>query len=168
MIRRPPRSTLFPYTTLFRSASDDVLAYEEQDSRFFVSLGRTQSGRFADISVHDHETSESWLIDLTVPDAQPRLVAARETSVQYDVEHHPNWHGEEVIVLRTNAQGAEVFKVAITPLARSGGENWRDLIPHRRGGYILNVRLLSDWLIRLRRGGKPPPIGGGATSNGGE
>src|SRR3989440_3640153 len=69
MIRRPPRSTLFPYTTLFRSASDDVLAYEEQDSRFFVSLGRTQSGRFADISVHDHETSESWLIDLTVADA---------------------------------------------------------------------------------------------------
>src|SRR3712207_7583583 len=24
MIRRPPRSTLFPYTTLFRSGSDDV------------------------------------------------------------------------------------------------------------------------------------------------
>src|SRR3712207_8601833 len=24
MIRRPPRSTLFPYTTLFRSAADDV------------------------------------------------------------------------------------------------------------------------------------------------
>src|SRR3712207_8752667 len=24
MIRRPPRSTLFPYTTLFRSVSDDV------------------------------------------------------------------------------------------------------------------------------------------------
>src|SRR3712207_8350115 len=26
MIRRPPRSTLFPYTTLFRSADRDVLA----------------------------------------------------------------------------------------------------------------------------------------------
>src|SRR2546430_11274082 len=25
MIRRPPRSTLFPYTTLFRSADEDVL-----------------------------------------------------------------------------------------------------------------------------------------------
>src|SRR2546425_4534772 len=25
MIRRPPRSTLFPYTTLFRSSSDDYL-----------------------------------------------------------------------------------------------------------------------------------------------
>src|SRR5437879_7375420 len=26
MIRRPPRSTLFPYTTLFRSSSSNVLA----------------------------------------------------------------------------------------------------------------------------------------------
>src|SRR3712207_7415581 len=26
MIRRPPRSTLFPYTTLFRSAGSDALA----------------------------------------------------------------------------------------------------------------------------------------------
>src|SRR3712207_8304723 len=26
MIRRPPRSTLFPYTTLFRSEADDVIA----------------------------------------------------------------------------------------------------------------------------------------------
>src|SRR3712207_9258022 len=26
MIRRPPRSTLFPYTTLFRSSEDPVLA----------------------------------------------------------------------------------------------------------------------------------------------
>src|SRR2546430_13730952 len=28
MIRRPPRSTLFPYTTLFRSASDSMLVGE--------------------------------------------------------------------------------------------------------------------------------------------
>src|SRR2546427_6391107 len=28
MIRRPPRSTLFPYTTLFRSTRRDVLAYD--------------------------------------------------------------------------------------------------------------------------------------------
>src|SRR2546426_8543073 len=28
MIRRPPRSTLFPYTTLFRSESADVIAPE--------------------------------------------------------------------------------------------------------------------------------------------
>src|SRR3712207_8760085 len=29
MIRRPPRSTLFPYTTLFRSAQLDLLAFSQ-------------------------------------------------------------------------------------------------------------------------------------------
>src|SRR2546430_13521348 len=31
MIRRPPRSTLFPYTTLFRSASEVVRGHGESD-----------------------------------------------------------------------------------------------------------------------------------------
>src|SRR2546422_7714121 len=31
MIRRPPRSTLFPYTTLFRSPRDEVAAVRVQD-----------------------------------------------------------------------------------------------------------------------------------------
>src|SRR3712207_8141939 len=30
MIRRPPRSTLFPYTTLFRSGRHDLLQHREQ------------------------------------------------------------------------------------------------------------------------------------------
>ncbi|TMI99374.1 MAG: S9 family peptidase [Alphaproteobacteria bacterium] len=140
------------------AAGEDVLVYEEQDSRFFVSLGRAQSGRFADISVHDHETSETWLIDLTDPDAAPRLVAARETSVQYDVEHHPDWDGEDVLVVRTNAGGAEDFKIAVTPLARTQRENWRDLIPHRRGVYLLSVTLFAEWLIRLEREDSLPRI----------
>src|SRR2546428_8771589 len=35
MIRRPPRSTLFPYTTLFRSVIDD----HQQDVNGFVNVG---------------------------------------------------------------------------------------------------------------------------------
>src|SRR2546430_12022271 len=32
MIRRPPRSTLFPYTTLFRSESEREKVYEEPEA----------------------------------------------------------------------------------------------------------------------------------------
>src|SRR5262245_62580364 len=32
MIRRPPRSTLFPYTTLFRSVSDDGCGMVREDA----------------------------------------------------------------------------------------------------------------------------------------
>src|SRR3712207_6940583 len=31
MIRRPPRSTLFPYTTLFRSGFQDFVRYEDRN-----------------------------------------------------------------------------------------------------------------------------------------
>src|SRR5256885_12248700 len=34
MIRRPPRSTLFPYTTLFRSAYDQKKFWELHDAMF--------------------------------------------------------------------------------------------------------------------------------------
>src|SRR5947209_16031952 len=33
MIRRPPRSTLFPYTTLFRSPDEERVAGQEQHGR---------------------------------------------------------------------------------------------------------------------------------------
>src|SRR5258708_10118416 len=35
MIRRPPRSTLFPYTTLFRSAIDQALLHRPGLGQFF-------------------------------------------------------------------------------------------------------------------------------------
>src|SRR3712207_7721676 len=41
MIRRPPRSTLFPYTTLFRS-QPSISAARELPSPRFASLGRAR------------------------------------------------------------------------------------------------------------------------------
>src|SRR5215470_791472 len=128
---------------------DDVLVYEESAPGYFVSVGETQSRRFGEISIHDHETSESWLIDLADRDAAPRLIAARETSIKYEVEHHPALFGQEALVVRTNADGAEDFKIAWTPLAAMGRTSWRDLVAHRPGVYVLSFVLLADWLIRL-------------------
>src|SRR2546421_7942894 len=38
MIRRPPRSTLFPYTTLFRSGCDVVAKYNSYDVHMVPAL----------------------------------------------------------------------------------------------------------------------------------
>src|SRR2546429_7322622 len=47
MIRRPPRSTLFPYTTLFRSASDGTNLF----------IGGTSNGTFGGFSVWNYGKS---------------------------------------------------------------------------------------------------------------
>ena len=139
-------------------ASEDALVFRTDDAGFFVSLSRLQSGRFAEISVHDHETAEAWLIDLAAPAAEPVLIAPREPSLRYEVEHHPSLNGEASLILRTNADGAEDFKLVAAPLATPGRAHWRDLVPHRPGVFILSHLVLADWLIRLERADSLPRI----------
>src|SRR5260370_32753649 len=43
MIRRPPRSTLFPYTTLFRSIHEREIKLHRQ-AKVFVKVGKNQEG----------------------------------------------------------------------------------------------------------------------------
>jgi oligopeptidase B len=129
----------------------DALVYEESEPGFFVSVSSVQSRRFAEISIHDHETSESRLIDLAVPDGAPFLVAPRQTSVRYSVEHHPDLFGGEALVTWTNADAAEDFKIAWTPLRTPRREHWRDLVGHRPGIFLLTFALLRAWLVRLER-----------------
>src|SRR4051794_12154463 len=133
--------------------ADDFLVYQEPDSGWFTHLHESSSGRFCVIAGGDHETSEQRLIDLANPNAPPRLVAAREEGVQYSV----NDRGDELFIL-TNADGAIDFKVATAPLTSPGRANWRDLIPHREGIYVLDVELYSGHMVRLERANALPAI----------
>ena len=132
-------------------ASEDALVFESTDPQFFVSLSELQCRRFAAIVLHDHDISESWLIDLATADARPTLIAPREASMRYDVEYHPSLGGAPTLILRTNADGAEDFKIVTAPLAAPARANWQDLVPHRPGVFILSIMVLADWLLRLER-----------------
>ncbi|WP_415454986.1 S9 family peptidase [Azorhizobium caulinodans] len=129
----------------------DELIYQEPDKGFFVSLGETQSGTFGLIACGDHETSEVHLLDLADPSATPRLVAARTVGLRYDVEHHPDLGGADTLILLTNADGAEDFKLVTAPTAAPQKENWRDLVPHRAGRMILSHTAYRHFLVRLER-----------------
>jgi oligopeptidase B len=133
--------------------ADDVLVYEEKDSGWFTHLHESSSGRFCVIAGGDHETSEQRLIDLAKPEAPPRLVAARQEGVQYSVADR----GDELVIL-TNADDAIDFKVATAPLAAPERANWRDLIPHREGIYVLDVELYAGHMVRLERAHALPAI----------
>lgn len=131
--------------------AEDVLVYEEPDKGFFVSLGHTQSRRFGLISCGDHDTSEVWLLDLNAPLEAPVLVEPREAGLRYGVEHHPALDGVESLIIETNADGAEDFKIVAAPLSTPGRAHWRDLVPHKPGRLLLSVCVLRGHLIRLER-----------------
>ena len=138
--------------------ADDRLIYEEKDKGFFVSVHDLHARRFAAIAVGDSETSEVRLLDLAKPDAPLRLVAPRKVGERYGVEHHPSLDGKSTLVIETNADGAEDFKVMLAPEAAPGRENWRELIPHRPGTLILDVAVFRNWLVRLERADSLPRI----------
>jgi len=133
-------------------AADSVI-YEEKDPGFFVKVGTTQSKAYVLIEASDHETSEVWLLARDEPDGVPRLVEPRSPRLQYEVEHH----GEDLILL-TNADGAEDFKIMTAPRDHPGREHWRDLVPYRPGVMILSVVALAGHLIRLEREDARPRI----------
>ena len=58
----------------------------------------------------------------------------------------------------TNADDAIDFKIVTAPLASPERANWRDLIPHRAGVYVLDHDLYSGHLVRLERANALPAI----------
>src|SRR5256885_12270084 len=73
MIRRPPRSTLFPYTTLFRSRSREVTQRDlgERDEQWMGApqrrnlLARARGGQ--ELGVIDQQRSEEHTSELQSP-----------------------------------------------------------------------------------------------------
>jgi oligopeptidase B len=133
--------------------ADDKLIYEEKDSGWFTHLHESASGRFCVIAGGDHETSEQRLIDLSHTEAEPRLVAPRETGVQYSLADR----GKELFIL-TNADNAIDFKIVTAPLDAPERANWRDLIGYRAGIYVIDIELYAKHLVRLERKDALPSI----------
>jgi len=124
----------------------DVLVYEEKDSGFFMGVGKTQSSDTILIDIHDHETSEVWMIPADKPTSDPVLIAPRETGVEYSVDDH----GDTLHIL-TNADGAEDFKIVTAPKDAPGRDNWTDLVAHKPGCLILSHCVYNTFMTRLER-----------------
>ena len=76
------------------------------------------------------------------------MVAPRDPLVEYDVEHDAE--GGRLVIL-TNADGAEDFKLVTAPLDDPARGNWRDLVPHEPGRLILDMVEYAGHRVRLER-----------------
>ena len=76
----------------------------------------------------------------------PVCVEPRARELRYSVAHR----GDHLFI-RTNADGAEDFKVVTAPLATPGRAAWVDLVPHRRGCIVTGISLYPGHLVRSER-----------------
>jgi len=124
----------------------DTLVHEQSDAGYFLGLGVTQSRRFLLLSVRDHETAEVSLIDAEDPSPPPRLVSPRAPGHDYSVEHH-----SDRLIILTNSEGAEDYRIVEAPLENPGREHWREVEPLRTGRLILDIVAFNNYLVRLER-----------------
>jgi oligopeptidase B len=133
--------------------SADRLVFEERDTGMFTSVGSTSSEDFIVISVHDHDTSECWLIDAARPTDTPRCVLPRQSGIEYEIDHAGG-----NFIIKTNLDGAEDYKIVSAPVDDPSPANWVDIVPHRPGILIVGYTLFEDWLVWLERENALPRI----------
>src|SRR3712207_9415176 len=102
MIRRPPRSTLFPYTTLFRSAGPrghrgdprvvgvehrDAVAAERLDELTLGRRDRVLRPELADVGLADveHERHVGWRDGAERPDRKSTRLNSSHANISYAV-----------------------------------------------------------------------------------
>ena len=141
----------------------DELVFAEDDPGWFVGLQRTVSGAFAVIRVSDHAANECHLLDLGDAAAKPACVQPRVKDLRYSLAHR----GDELFI-RTNADGAEDYKIVRAPLASPGLANWVDVVPHETGRMITGMTVYPDHLVRQERYDGLPGIVVRAFDNGQE
>ncbi|MDQ2754012.1 MAG: S9 family peptidase [Actinomycetota bacterium] len=137
-------------------SGDDVLVYQEDDERFFVSLGATRSQKYILILAESKTTSEALWIDAAAPHEPAQVVMARTAGVEYDLDHGIHPHLGDAWLIRTNRQGvdgtpAPEFAVY---LLSTGSHEPAELVPlvaHRPEVKIEAVDAFADHVVITER-----------------
>ncbi len=132
----------------------DVLVFEESDERFSVGIGLTRSEQYLVLTAGSIITSEAYVIPADMPEAHPRLVAARRQGIEYHVEHDP---ARDRFLVLHNDQALD-FALSWFPAPElstvDAAPEWRPLIPHEAGQRLLDVdAFASATVVSLRRDG---------------
>src|SRR3712207_9219868 len=101
MIRRPPRSTLFPYTTLFRSAEPHHLVIKSNaDGRQVFDTGELQSNEFVS---HNFSDYGNYTIESTMyPHMKGKIIVTDDiaTFSKRSEEHTSELQSRQYLVCR--------------------------------------------------------------------
>ena len=125
----------------------DVLVYEAPEkSGFSTSIWITRNQKYFGIGVGDFHSGEIYLIDAKKLDSKPQLIEKNEPDLQYAISQHT-----DRLFIRTNADGADDFKIMVAPLRTPQRKHWVELIPHKPGRFIVSMGIFARHLVRKER-----------------
>ena len=131
--------------------AQDALVYHEDDARFFVGLGKSNSGRFIYVVAGGNNMSEWRFMDANDPQAELTLVEPRAVDFEYDLADH----GDRFLI-RHNGDGARDFQLATAPITNPGRANWTEFMAHEPGRPLLDLDAYRDHLVvACRQDGLP-------------
>ncbi|WP_336294428.1 S9 family peptidase [Bartonella sp. CB169] len=138
------RSSELYYHRLNTDQSQDRLIFREDNPGFFLYVSGSKLNDVIYINIHDHETSEIWLIPANAPLTIPQCVRKRQKGIEYSLTE-----GGDVFYILTNLDNAKDFKIMVAPYTSPQSENWSELVKYQPGRLILSHDAYQDFLIWL-------------------
>ncbi len=128
--------------TLGTDASTDDTVYEEKDKANYIGVYKSKNNKY--IFIHSGATmsTENLILDASKPNEAFKSFQPRMKNVIYDVTPLA-----DKFLIRTNKDGALNFKLMECPLDKTGAENWKEVIPHRKDVLLSDVEEFKDFLV---------------------
>jgi oligopeptidase B len=121
------------YRHTLGSTEPDQLLYDEPDERFRIDVSRTRSSAFLLLTIASHTTSEVHFLPANQPTTDFKLIAHREDTHEYYVDHHPGTDSAKpngTFFIRTNS-GGRTFRLMTVSPDDARRKFWREFIPNR-------------------------------------
>jgi len=128
--------------TLGTDASADVTVYEEKDKANYIGVYKSKNNKY--IFIHSGATmsTENYILDASKPNEAFKSFQPRMKDVIYNVTPLA-----DKFLIRTNKDGALNFKLMECPLDKTGAENWKEVIPHRKDVLLSGIEEFKDFLV---------------------
>lgn len=127
-------------------AAKDVLVYHEEDPTNYIGVGKSKNGKWIWIFSQGTLTTELRYLDSSTPKKEFKVFQPRLKDTLYEVVAL-----DDRFIIRTNADGAENFKLMACPLDKTGKENWKEFKAHRSEVLIESVYAFKNFLVTEQR-----------------
>jgi oligopeptidase B len=126
--------------------SQDVLVYEEKDSRFFMGLGKSRDESLIIIDLASTETNDTWVLNADKPNGEFNALMPREEGHEFDVDKL----GDTFYIV-TNWQAKNFRLMTATNQTIADKTLWQEHTAHRVDVLLEGVELFNDFLVLSER-----------------